>query len=54
MAPRKEKLSDGATRRASGDHAPTEGGRPQEKVEDRPGVGQVEPEDYPPDQRAKG
>ncbi|MGN6620556.1 MAG: hypothetical protein ACTHKR_05780 [Sphingomonas sp.] len=54
MASRREKRSNGATRRTAGDHAPTEGGRPQEKVEDRPSVGQIEPEDYPPDQRAKG
>lgn len=32
--------------------APTEGSRPQEKVEDRPGVGTVTPEDYPERQRA--
>jgi hypothetical protein len=29
----------------------TNGGRPQEKVEDRPSVGQVSPEDYPKDKR---
>lgn len=34
--------------------APTEGGQPQEDVEDRPNVGTVRPEDYPSDQRAKG
>jgi hypothetical protein len=32
----------------------TRGGQRQEKVEDRPVVGQVTPEDYPEDQRAKG
>ena len=30
----------------------TPGGQPQEKVEDRPFVGQVEPGDYPADERA--
>ena len=29
----------------------TPGGRPQEKVEDRPNVGRVTPEDYPEDER---
>jgi hypothetical protein len=29
-------------------------GQPPEKVEDRPNVSQVTPEDYPLDQRAKG
>lgn len=29
-------------------------GQKQEKVEDRPTVGTVKPEDYPEDQRAKG
>lgn len=28
-------------------------GQPQEKVEDRPAVGTVTPEDYPRDQRAR-
>lgn len=32
----------------------TPGGQPPEKVEDRPNVGTVEPEDYPLDQRARG
>lgn len=32
----------------------TPGGREPEKVEDRPNVGSVTPEDYPLDQRAKG
>lgn len=32
----------------------TPGGQPVEKVEDRPNVGSVTPEDYPSDQRAKG
>lgn len=32
----------------------TPGGQPVEDVEDRPNVGTVRPEDYPPDQRAKG
>ncbi len=32
----------------------TGGGQPPEKVEDRPVVGTVKPEDYPEDQRAKG
>lgn len=31
----------------------TPGGQPVEDVEDRPNVGTVKPEDYPPDQRAK-
>ena len=35
------------------DPAPTRGGQPQEKVEDRPVVGQVKPEDYPADDRAR-
>ena len=38
---------------AGGSPAATEGSRPQEKVEDRPNVSQVTPEDYPEDQRAK-
>ena len=29
------------------DQPGTPGGQPQERVEDRPGVGQVSPEDYP-------
>jgi len=32
----------------------TVGGRPQEKVEDRPGVSQVNPDDYPDAFKAKG
>jgi hypothetical protein len=39
---------------ADGPEAPTSGGQPQEKVEDRPVVSKVRPEDYPYDQRAKG
>jgi len=38
---------------AGGSPAATEGSRPQEKVEDRPNVSEVTPEDYPEDQRAK-
>ena len=34
--------------------ARTGGGQPQQKVEDRPNVSQVSPEDYPEDQRASG
>ena len=30
------------------------GGQPSEKVEDRPNVSTVKPEDYPLDQRARG
>ena len=37
---------------AEGDtSAPTPGGQPQEKVDDRPNVSTVEPEDYPAEQR---
>ena len=32
----------------------TPGGNDQEKVEDRPNVGQVSPDDYPADQRGGG
>lgn len=32
----------------------TPGGQPPEKVEDRPNVGTVKPEDYPADERANG
>jgi len=32
----------------------TKGGQPQEKVEDRPSVSTVTPEDYPEGQRAGG
>lgn len=32
----------------------TRGGKPQEKVEDRPSVSTVRPEDYPVSQRNKG
>lgn len=32
----------------------TGGGQPPEKVEDRPAVGTVKPEDYPEEERAKG
>lgn len=31
----------------------TGGGKPQERVEDRPNVGSVEPDDYPEDERAR-
>ncbi|HTG39211.1 hypothetical protein [Sphingomonas sp.] len=31
-----------------------EGGRPQERPEDRPNVGSTTPEDYPADDRAEG
>jgi hypothetical protein len=37
----------------TGSAARTPGGLPPEKVEDRPDVSQVTPEDYPSDQRAK-
>ena len=33
--------------------AQTPGGLPQEKVEDRPNVSQVSPEDYPEEQRER-
>ena len=36
------------------DPAPTRGGQKPEKVEDRPVVGIVTPDDYPDDQKAKG
>ncbi|KTR83776.1 hypothetical protein NS277_07365 [Novosphingobium barchaimii] len=35
---------------AGGDASPTPGGQPPEKVEDRPNVGTVKPEDYPTQQ----
>lgn len=35
---------------AGGDARPTPGGQPPEKVEDRPNVGTVKPEDYPTQQ----
>jgi hypothetical protein len=38
---------------AEKDPAGTPGGLPPEKVEDRPDVSQVTPEDYPVDQRAR-
>ena len=33
--------------RDQSDQPDTPGGQPQERVEDRPGVGQVSPDDYP-------
>ncbi|THD37320.1 MAG: hypothetical protein E7773_04645 [Sphingomonas sp.] len=44
--------SNEKTERKPGNATP--GGQPVEDVEDRPNVGMVKPEDYPPDQRAKG
>lgn len=35
-------------------HQQSEAGQKPEKVENRPSVGTVKPEDYPEDQRAKG
>lgn len=35
------------TKRTQSGQPGTPGGQPQERVEDRPGVGQVSPEDYP-------
>jgi len=35
---------------ADGGKSPTRGGQPPEKVEDRPVVGSVKPEDYPSQQ----
>lgn len=35
---------------ASGNASPTPGGQPPEKVEDRPNIGTVKPEDYPTQQ----
>ncbi|WP_186729246.1 hypothetical protein [Sphingomonas panacisoli] len=48
----KSALSNDDTERKPGNDTP--GGQPVEKVEDRPNVGTVKPEDYPHDQRAKG
>jgi hypothetical protein len=39
---------------ATNNEDPTPGGLPQEDVEDRPNVGTVTPEDYPPEDRARG
>lgn len=39
---------------ADGPEAPTAGGQRQERVEKRPNVSTVKPEDYPLDQRATG
>lgn len=39
---------------ATDPHKQKESGQKPEKVEDRPMVGSVKPEDYPDDQRAKG
>ena len=50
--PRKGPLGD--TMPNPDDPVATPGGQKQEKVEDRPVVGTVKPEDYPPAQRAKG
>jgi hypothetical protein len=55
-------MDDGPRQGPLGDAIPNEndpdprtrGGQSQEKVEDRPAVGKVTPEDYPEDQRAKG
>lgn len=52
-SPRKGPLGD--VRPDENDPDPrTRGGQPPEKVEDRPAVGTVKPEDYPEDERAKG
>lgn len=48
----KSPLSNKDTEREPGNDTP--GGQPVEDVEDRPNVSTVKPEDYPPDQRAKG
>jgi hypothetical protein len=50
--PRKGPLGDVIPRQD--DPQPTRGGQKPEEVEDRPVVGQVTPEDYPEDERAKG
>lgn len=39
---------------AADPHVQKESGQKPEKLEDRPMVGSVKPEDYPEDQRAKG
>ena len=44
----------GDVRPKPGDPAPTRGGQKQERVEDRPNVGTVTPDDYTEDQKAKG
>ena len=50
--PRRGALGDTIPR--PDDPTPTRGGQNPEEVEDRPVVGRVRPEDYPPDERAKG
>ena len=58
--PAKEQTEEIPRRGPAGDVRPnpddpdprTRGGQPQEKVEDRPGVGSVKPEDYPERDRA--
>jgi hypothetical protein len=45
--------AEGAEKNVADTAAGTPGGLPPEKVEDRPEVSQVTPEDYPLDQRAK-
>lgn len=47
-------MSDPAKTTAPDDDAPTDGGLPQEKVEDRPNIAPVTPEAYPEADRAKG
>lgn len=42
---------DGKTKFEPNEADETPGGLPQEKVEDRPSIGTVKPEDYPEEQR---